>query len=103
MSAAATEDAGSAEYAGAANRLRVFEALAIKPAEGDCAGAEPARGSGEARRGCHQEVRPAAGAALEQDGAAAGRAGCVFPKDGRPVAGLPERRRHAATAAEPDL
>ena len=52
---------------------------------------KPPGGTGEARRGRDQEARSAPRPALQQDAAAPGRAGRVFPQSGRPVASVHER------------
>src|SRR5216683_5559729 len=103
MLVAAVESVRSAEYAGPANRLRTSEASAIEPIERGRTGVEPAPGDRQARPGSDQEARSPARSALQQDRAAPGRARRLFPQGGRSVAGVLERRRHAATAAEPHV
>src|SRR5258708_4196381 len=100
MPADPAQDARSTKHAGAASGGGPPEAGAIQPTEGDCAGAEPSGGIGEARGGRDQETRSASGTALQQDRGASGGAGRVLPQSGRSVAGVHERRRSAATAAE---
>src|SRR5216684_5705580 len=103
MPVAATESFRSAEHPGPANRFGASQASAIEPVERSSAGAEPASGNRQARPGSDQEARSPARAALQQDRAAPGRARRLFPQGGRSVASVPERRRHAATAAQPDV
>ncbi len=81
-----------------------LKSAAEQPAQGNCAGGEPPDGTGEARGGCDQEARSEAGAALQQDGAAAGRAGrAICAKSDGEWQAIHERRRRAATSAKPDL
>src|SRR2546429_5938028 len=49
--------------------------------------------SGETLVGHDQEARSASRLALQQNGAAARRAGCVLPEGGRSVAAVPEDRK----------
>jgi len=88
LPAAANKSIRSNEHLGAADRFRISEAGAVESVEGNCARAEPSDGHREACDRRHQETRSAAGAALQQDGAAAGGAGCLFPQGGRCVAGF---------------
>src|SRR5260370_37494379 len=101
MPAAAVEGFRSAEHAGPANRLRTSEASAIEPVERNRPGAEPAARSAEARAGHDQAARSPARAAPQRNRAAPRLAGHLPAQGGRPVAGVPERPRHAAAAAEP--
>ena len=76
------------------------QAAAGQSAQRSCPRAEPPRRAGQARHGRDPQARSASRAALQQDPAAPGRAGRLLPQDGRRLAGLHERGRRAAAAAE---